>query len=312
MCEEMYTIPENGIPAVFGNTGIELGITYEFVRWVAENWYKNMVVIKPEVSFDWVVKNYGKPIFSKIRSDNLEMWQNGKRYPNLIKRMIIGVDNKGNRSRKTKLADRDIHALHDDFPIKATAKCCKYLKKEPFKKYMKENGILGSATGERMAEGGAREMNANRRAHDADSRICTTVSNGLIKKRPIIDWSDEDVEEFIKQYNVPLSEAYTKYGFKRTGRMACPYANNIALGEDLRYLHDHEPNRYKAAMHWLKDVYIAENVILPFDEEYEKEREKMWREMYEPMRQEMLRKYRPNSKLIKDQEQTTIFEFLGE
>ena len=39
MCEEIYTIPEGGIPAVFSNTGIELGITYDFVKWVKDNYY---------------------------------------------------------------------------------------------------------------------------------------------------------------------------------------------------------------------------------------------------------------------------------
>lgn len=65
-------------------------------------------------------------------------------------------------------------------------------------------------------------------------------------------------------------------------------------------------------MHWLKDVYIAQNVILPFDEAYERERKRAWRELYEPMRQEMLRKYRPNSRLIKEDEQMTIFDYLDE
>ena len=48
-------------------------------------------------------------------------------------------------------------------------------------------------------------------------------------------------------------------------------------------------------------------IKLPFDEAYEKEREREWQTRYEPMRQEMLRKYRPNSKLIKDHTQLSIF-----
>ena len=38
MCEELMTIPKDGIPAVFSNTGIELGITVDFVKWVKENY----------------------------------------------------------------------------------------------------------------------------------------------------------------------------------------------------------------------------------------------------------------------------------
>jgi hypothetical protein len=88
--------------------------------------------------------------------------------------------------------------------------------------------------------------------------------------------------------------------------MACPYAKRVDLS--LTYLYYHEPNRYKAAMHWMKDVYIAQNVALPFDEAYERERERTWRDLYEPMRQEMLRKYRPHSRLIKEGQQLSLFE----
>ena len=136
--------------------------------------------------------------------------------------------------------------------------------------------------------------------------MCSWTTRNLIHKAPIIDWTDEDVEGFIEKYNVPLSEAYTKYGFSRTGCMACPFSRRV--DHDLEYLFYHEPNRYKASMHWLKDVYIAQNVILPFDEAYERERERMWLEVYEPMRQEMLRKYRPNSKLIRSEIQMNIFQ----
>lgn len=38
---------------------------------------------------------------------------------------------------------------------------------------------------------------------------------------PIIDWDDEDVWEFIHEYNVPYCELYDK-GFKRLGCIGCP------------------------------------------------------------------------------------------
>ena len=57
--------------------------------------------------------------------------------------------------------------------------------------------------------------------------------------------------------------------------MGCPYARGVAV--NLEYLFYHEPNRYKASMHWMKDVYIAQNVVLPFDKAYERERENVAR-----------------------------------
>ena len=64
-------------------------------------------------------------------------------------------------------------------------------------------------------------------------------------------------------------------------------------------------------MHWLKDVYIAQNVKLPFDEQYEKDREEKWNQSYTNMRNEMLLKYRPNSRLCPKYEQIGM-EWLDE
>ncbi len=309
MGEALMTNPKDGIPAVFSNTGIELGVTLDFVKWVKENYYPNLITIHPVKSFDWVLKNEGKPLRSKLKSRDLHQWHYGKRSESLLLLLLRGQFGNNSYAAKHLLADRDMHMLHDDFPINPSEKCCNWMKKKPFERYYKESGTKGVLLGIRAGEGGARENALINRLHHG-GKPCTWVKKGVIQKAPLIDWTDADIEQFIKQYNVPLSDAYTKYGFDRTGCMACPYSKHI--DRDLTYLYYHEPNRYKASMHWLKDVYIAQNVVLPFDEAYERERERTWRERYEPMRQEMLRKYRPESRRIKDGDQMTIFDYLGE
>ena len=305
MCEDIYTIPENAIPAVFSNTGIELGITYDFVKRVKKEYYPNVVVIHPVKPFSWVIEHEGKPLKSKMKSKDLHQYHYGKRSELLLLLLLLGQCGTGKLSAKHRLGDKDLHMVHEDFPIKPSNKCCDWMKKKPFEKYAKENGMLGNMQGIRLSEGGARESAANVRLRSG-GKLCTWVKNGIIQKAPIIDWSDEDVEEFITKYNVPLSDAYTKFNFTRTGCMACPFARDV--DNDLKYLYFHEPNRYKASMFWLKDVYIAQNVVLPFDKDYEEEREREWRLRYEPMRQEMLRKYRPNSRLITDGTQLSLFD----
>lgn len=307
-CQELGTVGD--IPAVFSNTGIELGVTLDFVKWVKENYYPNVQVIRPLKSFDEVLKEFGKPLKSKMKSKDLHQFHYGKRSESLLLLLLLGTSlSTGRQSCKHLLADKDMHMVHDDFDIKASNKCCDWMKKKPFEHYAKETGMLGTMQGVRIAEGGARDTAANRRLATG-GKLCTWLKNGIIQKAPIIDWTNDDIEEYITKYNVPLSEAYTKYGFDRTGCMACPYSKYI--DRDLKYLFDNEPNRYRAAMHWLKDVYIAQGVKLPFDESYEREREREWRDKYEPMRQEMLRKYRPNSRLIKEDHQMDIFDYLGD
>lgn len=44
---------------------------------------------------------------------------------------------------------------------------------------------------------------------------------------PIIDWSDEDVWEFIHEYNVPYCKLYDE-GFKRLGCIGCPMSSHQA------------------------------------------------------------------------------------
>lgn len=47
---------------------------------------------------------------------------------------------------------------------------------------------------------------------------------------PIIDWSDEEVWEFIRRYEVPYCELYDQ-GYKRLGCVGCPMSTHQA--EDL-------------------------------------------------------------------------------
>lgn len=268
LCQELYTVGD--IPAVFSNTGIELGVTVNFVKWVKENYYRNVVIIHPSKPFDTVLKEDGKPLLSKVKSNLLDQYQRNGLTEALNCLLINGETRNHAKMRNTRIADIHMHVLHEDFNIRPSPKCCEWMKKKPFEEYSKANGMKGSLQGIRTAEGGARRVGTERRLANG-GRLCTWIKHGQIQKAPIIDWTEDDVNEFIRGNNVPLSDAYTKYGFDRTGCMACPYAKTVA--HDLKYLHDYEPNRYKAAMYWLKDVYIAQNVPLYFDQSYERERE---------------------------------------
>lgn len=292
LCEEVGTIPKNAIPALFANTKIELDVTYEFINWVSENWYGNVVILEPDKPFAQVIKEYGKPVKSKLRAELLRRYQKNPK----MKSVKMLFDKHYARSA---LADKDLHLAHNDIGIMFSAECCNQLKKEPFKKYAEEHDIKGYFTGERLAEGGIRQAQIKKRVASGKP-ICTRISGDYIIKQPIVDWTDEIVEWFIEQYQVPLSDAYTVYGMTRTECAGCPFSKN--LDDELRVVKEFEPKRYKACMFWLKDVYIAQNVVLPFDEEYEKERKEKWDKDYHRMRYEMLKKLRPNCRLCKKYE----------
>lgn len=48
-------------------------------------------------------------------------------------------------------------------------------------------------------------------------------SNSIIQLSPIVDWSDDEVWDYIKRYNLPINPTYKKS--KRAGCMVCPKAN---------------------------------------------------------------------------------------
>jgi 3'-phosphoadenosine 5'-phosphosulfate sulfotransferase (PAPS reductase)/FAD synthetase len=302
MCEEIYTIPKNGIPAVYCDTGIELAATKQFVNWVKDNWYGNVQIIRPEKSFYHITKEYGKPMKSKMKSEYLARYQRGKSEAAKqfsFKQLMAIDDTKDNPSqyyKSTKLANKDLHLMHPDFDIQVSNKCCDILKKKPFEKYGAENDIAGYILGERMSEGGARYISAKKRLAET-GKLCTKTKGKHIVKLPIIDWTDEDIEAFIEKYNVPLSKAYTEYGLERTGCFLCPFS--LQLKDNLKNLNEFEPLQYKASMAFLKDVFIAQNVELSFDQEYEKERLLAWETKYHKMRFEMLDKYRQDCGLYR-------------
>lgn len=124
-------------------------------------------------------------------------------------------------------------------------------------------------------------------------------------KLPLIDWTDEDISEYIDKYNVPLSRAYTVYGLDRTGCAGCPFSQHLEKG--LYALRLYEPNMYRAMIHWLGNVYIAQGVKLWFDEEYMLAYKIIWYFFYSEMRYEMMKKYRPERSYKYETEQLTLF-----
>lgn len=125
---------------------------------------------------------------------------------------------------------------------------------------------------------------------------CTQIKGDITIKAPLVDWSDEVCEEFIKRYDIPLSRAYTEYGMKRTGCFLCPFDREIE--ERMEILKRFEPSKYKASLFFMKDVYIAQGVKLPFNKEYTAEYDEAWKD-YELMRLEMLKIWRPQCQLAK-------------
>jgi len=120
-------------------------------------------------------------------------------------------------------------------PTRIMRYCCAYLKERGG-----ENRVV--ITGIRRAE-------SNKRKHRKMNENSYSVNKKLLN--PIIDWSDKDVWEFIKKYNLKYCCLYNE-GYKRIGCVLCPMQTiRNKLKDKDRY-----PNFYKAYLLAFKKMII--------------------------------------------------------
>lgn len=132
------------IPLVFADTGTEFPEIREFVKTYTE-WLKEqfpeldieLVVIRPKHSFKWVCENKGFPITSKDTAGKIRKLRHGK-LSEKYRNYLLNGDKRGKFGMLAKkwqyLTDTE------QMPADISEYCCEALKKEPFKRYVKETG----------------------------------------------------------------------------------------------------------------------------------------------------------------------------
>jgi len=88
-----------------------------------------------------------------------------------------------------------------------------------------ENGASAKKNGKRGVI-----MNMDNEEERRTVEMCFRTHKTIVN--PIIDWTDEDVWEFIHRENIPYCELYDE-GKKRLGCIACPLANKGQRLDDL-------------------------------------------------------------------------------
>lgn len=82
-------------------------------------------------------------------------------------------------------------------------KCCKYLKTDPQKKFIRETGLNTIFVGSTGDEGRHRRLNYFRQGHLYHAR-----SWRCWKATPLIFWTEQDIWEYIWSNDIPWCEAY--------------------------------------------------------------------------------------------------------
>lgn len=241
---------------VFSDTGIEYKATRNHVK---ETEIKYNITIKTVRGLSVVTscKRYGVPMLNKNKSKALSMFL--RRTP---KGHFLVFENNspyfGFSDNERKLA-----MYCDDNNISVSEKCCEVSKKNPLKKYAKNNCIDLQVTGERKSEGGLRAT-----IH----KSCFEIhKNGEHKFMPLFWWTDKTKKIFKEKEQIKYSDCYEIYGMKRTGCVGCPFGRDTKT--ELETMQKFEPELYKLCLTVFGESYrlmdkfeVRKHKCLPDDE----------------------------------------------
>jgi 3'-phosphoadenosine 5'-phosphosulfate sulfotransferase (PAPS reductase)/FAD synthetase len=219
--------PDKIVYAVFNNTGLEYPEIIEFVKTI-----ENVIWLNPIKPFKKVLEENGFPIISKEVAQKIEEIRTTKSEKLRNKRLY------GDEKGHGKLPEKWKPFLNA--PFKISDKCCHYLKKGPAKAYEKQSGnhpIVGTMTEE-----------SRLRENEWLLTGCNSFSSKRPISRPLSFWTEKDIWEYIKKYNLPYSKIYDM-GEKRTGCVFCLFGCQFD-SEDGRQRFDrmkiHHPKYYRA------------------------------------------------------------------
>ena len=231
-------LPNNKIPRVYINTGIEYVDVVKFVKEIASD-DDRFVILNPTKPVKKVLEERGYPFKSKQHAHNVAIYQrNGLTKTN---EKYLGL------SSKTMFLCPKIlkYQFSEEFKLKVSEKCCDELKKKPIKKWEKENNRTITLTGMRSEEGGFRNYQRNCAVFKGDE---------LIKFHPLKVVTNEWMDWFIEKEGIKLCKLYYEpFNFKRTGCKGCPFS--LDLQHQLDVMEKLLPNENKQCELIWKPVY---------------------------------------------------------
>ena len=233
-------LPNNRIPRVFINTGIEYQMIVDFVKGLASK-DDRFIILQPSTPIKPMLEKVGYPFKSKEHSLYVEQYQKN------------GMSKTTDRYLNPSESRKDFgcpkilrYQFTKEFKLKISNKCCFELKKKPIHEWQIKNNRPITITGMRKDEGGNRK--------NIQGCVLTDNNGNLIKFHPLLVVSDEFEEWYRERERIALAPLYCQpYNFKRSGCCGCPYA--LSLQEQLETLERLLPNeKRKAEIIW-KPVY---------------------------------------------------------
>lgn len=223
-------LPDNKIPRVFFNTGIEYKEILRFVRQKALE-DNRFVIYNSSVNIRNMLETKGYPFKSKEFAQKMYTYQRS----GYCKTVTDYLGTTGNKAKSFCCPEKLKPCFTSDFTLKVSDKCCKELKKKISEKWSKENNKPIVITGMTRGEGGVRKSKT----------ACTVFDEGKLHKfHPLFPVSKDFVDKAIYIYQIALCKLYyPPYNFERTGCKGCPF--NMKLKEQLEIMKELLPDEYK-------------------------------------------------------------------
>ena len=178
-----------------------------------------------------------------------------KRVSNAIRTYQHALSNK-TRNNSLDYINRNFKKYQPYIECTISDKCCDKLKKEPIRRKAKELGMKCAILGILASESYQREK-------DWLEYGCNVFYERKDNQsRPISFWTNDDIDEYIKTYNVRISKLYDM-GYSRNGCMYCGFGVHL----------EESPNRYQKLKetHPFQYAYLINNfedILLQCDIEY--------------------------------------------
>ena len=268
-------LPDNKIPRVYANTGIEYKLVVDFVQEQAAK-DDRFVIIKPKTPIKPMLEKVGYPFKSKQHSHLFQTFYKSGRDCITVKRYLKEDPTRTGWFNANCCPNILKYQFEEPLPFTISDKCCDELKKNPLKEWQKENNRPISIIGIMTDEGGQRSRSAGCLAFKHDK-------NKTLKAfQPLIPVTKEWENWFVEEYKIPLPKLYyPPYNFNRTGCKGCPFA--IELQEELDTLETFFPNERKQCERIWQPVYAEyrrlgyrlrkDEQLNIFDYQYAQERE---------------------------------------
>lgn len=235
------------VPAVFVNTGLEYPEIQQFVRRIQKGEFdcfnSNVEIVRPEMRFDEVLKTYGYPVISKDVAKRIEYAKKGSDWA--IK-ALDGKNPDGSHSSFKQGYKKYKYLAEADFDVSPS--CCDVMKKRPVKKYEKSTG--------RMPITGTMANESVQRKQAWLKVGCNAFSGTRPRSNPMSFWTEQDILEYIRKYNVPYCSVYGDIveqdeglkttGCHRTGCTFCMFGCHLDKGENrFQKLKKTHPKQYE-------------------------------------------------------------------